>query len=436
LSAFKQADEFPMTAENIAAVEAVFDGNWSGSYGGRAWHSIIDAVKMYDDVSPATFIDHAIDLEHNGGNVFDKSTGKYAPVNFDNEGLDDVRGFLNVKFSKDILNFKTHYARVTSKTFTLLTRYGNIVEKIHPFYADYEGFNDYPEPFDVEFEDGTLTVMDSKGGLRCAECECQIDEDDHEHNPSDECICSDCARKYDTCEKCCKLHDKDDLVDVDGDNLCERCAQNVAAKCWFCDEWHENYWVTEDDSEIVCENCRDEHYCEECEKAYSDLKYHKENEHKEETAETIEETKQMVVYKWTPKSTWKSIENVKDTFEGIKSARPYDIILVDYIQKTKKTFTNHENKTITMGVRQVIDGLFIVNLKEYEKVLGNKNYTGKEYGIFTNAGLFFGARDDEWACVDLANRVKDMLDWATLTKESWETTPKETRDNIYSEVKK
>lgn len=50
-----------------------YDSNWREAYGGNKWGNIADAGTMYNKVSPQVFIDHAVDLSHNGGSMFTKN---------------------------------------------------------------------------------------------------------------------------------------------------------------------------------------------------------------------------------------------------------------------------------------------------------------------------------------------------------------------------
>lgn len=46
--------------------------NWSGGYGGRAWYKCIHTAKEYHKMTNHIFVDHAVDLMHNGGPVYNK----------------------------------------------------------------------------------------------------------------------------------------------------------------------------------------------------------------------------------------------------------------------------------------------------------------------------------------------------------------------------
>jgi len=50
-----------------------YDGVWRDAYGGDQWGNIAEAGTMYKKVTSTVFIDHAVDLSHNGGSMFSKS---------------------------------------------------------------------------------------------------------------------------------------------------------------------------------------------------------------------------------------------------------------------------------------------------------------------------------------------------------------------------
>lgn len=57
----------------LPKIATLFDQRWhSGSYGGKSWMKIAEAAMMYGNVPDTVFIDHCVDLKHNGGLAFDK----------------------------------------------------------------------------------------------------------------------------------------------------------------------------------------------------------------------------------------------------------------------------------------------------------------------------------------------------------------------------
>ena len=124
----KALNTFP-SDENVKNLKSVFAQNWGGAYGGKAWLSIVEAMEMYGKVSDATFIDHSIDLEHNGGNVFTKSANFGLDCSAYNASF--IRRFLDAKFAHNILEHMPKLygenIKVTLKTKTLFQRYINVM---------------------------------------------------------------------------------------------------------------------------------------------------------------------------------------------------------------------------------------------------------------------------------------------------------------------
>ena len=54
---------------------------WASGYGGVKWRNICDAALMYKKVPNITFIDHIINITHNGGTAFDKGILLYLSCN-------------------------------------------------------------------------------------------------------------------------------------------------------------------------------------------------------------------------------------------------------------------------------------------------------------------------------------------------------------------
>lgn len=78
-------------------------------------------------------------------------------------------------------------------------------------------------------------------------------------------ICIDCIinHEFDVCHNCHKIEKKDNLIEIDGNFMCESCRDEYSY-CDNCREWHAN-----DDMMIVYHNDRrgrkqEENYCESC----------------------------------------------------------------------------------------------------------------------------------------------------------------------------
>lgn len=444
-SVFNKANNFPVTSENLDSVCFIFGQEWGGAYGGRAWLNIANAIRLYDEVSPATFIDYAIDLEHNGGNVFTKSQGQYEPVNLNVDDQNEIGYFLNFKFAKDILTDKYHNdAQVTTRTYNLLQRYNNVVSKVRMDNLKTYRFNETLDAFDVEFGDEELTVTEAGGGLRCADCGDKIDPEDHAHNPDEECICESCADNYATCEKCDKHFDNSDIVEVEGWSVCENCAMTKlgAVKCNDCGDWTTEYIMTEDSYDYYCGNCQDGLFCNKCDEYHDDMKWHNEHEHAEEEERSDIEIKAQVekstddetvyVYyecdgqwlkHWASPCTPKlSIIALNTMDEGTKT---------ELVTKERKTFKMFNGKETTQEVYSC-GSLFVYNLKKVDR---DEKY---EWGIMSKAkGLYFCPTNDWNKAVEVMVAVQKIIDWSKVTTgKKWAKVAKKYKAQILKEVLK
>ena len=105
---------------------------WSGAYGGQNWGNITNTMLMYGKWSDVAFIDHVVDLQHNTGTVFSKtSTLNYSGFNPEyGEGFVGFNEFLTFKRNKDILfDYYGHYVPITYSTIRLLQRFEFMVGK-------------------------------------------------------------------------------------------------------------------------------------------------------------------------------------------------------------------------------------------------------------------------------------------------------------------
>ncbi len=128
---YKMSTDYRPTTRNLDALISMFEQRWKSGFGGVAWCKIAKALKMYFTDTPTSFIDHVIDLEHNGGTAFNKEDS--------NESLDFVAWyptrlsyFLDYKFSKDILSERPtflDYLKVTPKVCNLVRRFTTIFRK-------------------------------------------------------------------------------------------------------------------------------------------------------------------------------------------------------------------------------------------------------------------------------------------------------------------
>lgn len=142
--------EFAPSAENINALVNIFDQKWMSGYGGEAWKRIAEALHMYAK-DPVAFLDYVVDLEHNGGTVFNKSEAKYS-IQFRTEYASGrFRRFLDYKFKHNILekSFKGEWGEVlgiTQPVQKLLDRYAVVfdtkpVKWVHPSLKTLDEYN-------------------------------------------------------------------------------------------------------------------------------------------------------------------------------------------------------------------------------------------------------------------------------------------------------
>lgn len=93
------------------------NGSWGNAYGGRLWGFIADAVAKRNEWGTKTiFIDHCIDLSHNGGCYFDKS--EYGIFRVRNG--QDYERFLDFKLVCSPTQLLTFYYIIGKELFKLI----------------------------------------------------------------------------------------------------------------------------------------------------------------------------------------------------------------------------------------------------------------------------------------------------------------------------
>ena len=97
----------------------------------------------------------------------------------------------------------------------------------------------------------------------CEHCGARLHEDDA-YWCGDYTYCGDCVTY---CEECSEYVPNDEIVKVDGRDICRSCREDSCTRCESCEEWHfdDNLWHTEDGFSY-CDDCRHEHtfLCSEC----------------------------------------------------------------------------------------------------------------------------------------------------------------------------
>ena len=122
---YREIVRFAPSRKNVQTLVDVFNQDWSSAFGGKAWMNIAQALKLYFDATPAAFLDYVIDLEHNGGCVFNKEDA-FNTVQFSTSYPFELKAFLDWKFSHDILSRPPQFAKslpLTRKVFSLVERF-------------------------------------------------------------------------------------------------------------------------------------------------------------------------------------------------------------------------------------------------------------------------------------------------------------------------
>jgi len=300
--AYDEARKFPPTENNVSILHSLFnDYCWDGSYGGDGWASIVDAVRLYNELTPSAFIDHCADLQHNGGVAFDKGVSFW-----DTKGYSKLLNFLNFKFHADSLVFElptlwdidTIRSVLSRKVLYLMNKLFALTGQ-SPFWKDtfrYTGgiqwvmdkkdvYSSHNEEFSAIYEATCYNCgkklsqayevnHDDWGNAYCEECSyyCDYCGEYHTGEPyhKDEYgnpVCEGCFDYYFyTCEMCGEVFHEHDMVD----DLCEECAK--LATCDVCEKVSENNmevidldnytsmavsysWNLQDSAEYFCPDC-------------------------------------------------------------------------------------------------------------------------------------------------------------------------------------
>lgn len=297
-SAYDKALEYNPLKLARALYEIFNDGQWGGSYGGQPWAKIARAcINLLDGTfTPATFIDHAADLEHNGGNCFDKHTEIFnvsRPFSMSN--------MLNWKFAtanpaSDFINDGTviDYYGINSELLTyttleLLNRYSNIVKGKPLPIPGYFATSDHnrkvikPNMFDLPATGNRTPYLSYNEPVFCYECNEAIPNDDTYSTDSyPDCLyCSGCF--YDltsTCEKCGDKEFTDDMTPTQDGYYCESCAECLVS-CDSCNDYYLEDDITPTANGYnLCESCTrdsDAYTCPICEELFYTYNWDEQN---------------------------------------------------------------------------------------------------------------------------------------------------------------
>lgn len=104
----------------LPVLDSLFrDQPWeSSSYGGKKWADIVKGAMLYGTVPDAAFVDHVVDLQHNGGTAFSKMEARDV-IHFNPSFYkDETNSWLNWKKHGDMLH-PSHSVHLTSKVKSL-----------------------------------------------------------------------------------------------------------------------------------------------------------------------------------------------------------------------------------------------------------------------------------------------------------------------------
>lgn len=260
------AGEYPPTPRNIAVLKDLFYSYcWGGTFGGESWGKIVDAVALYETVTPSAFIDHCADLQHNGGVAFDKSVYFWST-----DGYDGLMNFLNKKFHARSIVFDLPqiYSResisdmLSSKVIYLMNKLFAVTGKSPYWHGDFR-YKSSGISWDLSLRDVYVSDYSFSTDFyeySCAKCGDGLSaysEDNYVDEYGDP-YCSEC---HFYCESCCETHTGDPYAEHPSGwgNLCEFCFDDYYQHCEQCDE------VVNITDSGLCEDCEEEYTCDNCE---------------------------------------------------------------------------------------------------------------------------------------------------------------------------
>lgn len=383
-------DYFP-GPENINAVIDTFTQDWSSSaYGGNKWAQITDAMNLYGLVSSAAFVDHCVDLEHNTSSIFNK-TGE-SPFLLDcfascGMSYRNLHNFLDLKFSGNILQDKGYfdYLPVSTKVYTLLNRYNNVVESIKAVEFSrpwLKWLSSYTVNWN-SFEDGTLDIEEARSGIVCYRCGDHVSEDEANYI-DDEYYCPDCTH---ICQNCDSAVPNDATTYVDGisETWCDDCYHRYAYSCDECGtDYHTNNMLTTNDNALVCEDCFKRTECEVCGGHYVDMPAHDSEEHEDESDDEDSDDNKPGVYA----PGWKTL----------------DILYI----------TSNGKWTVTDEVYEITPGLFLFNTGRWDGKTGEREAGAPHWTITTKFGYSIFSHHTNGSfhkCKQIAEFIAEKMPW-------------------------
>lgn len=251
----------------LPKLEALFGkAYWARDYGGPAWAKIACTARLYGKLPDAAFIDHCVDLSHNGGLCFDKYEARIFSLSVSRDTylalLDHKRFAEPDAFLKAYLGLRTvsrHVLALASRAANL----GLLPSEVVPSYplanlCDGGGFEDVVEVVTayrpVHWGDKQLgDIVDSCARI-CIRCGNVIDDDEGYVSVEGDEVCYDCFDNSDefvVCERCGDPYYKEHTFCVGRKKwgelvyLCEYCYEIAG------DEYEEMYGGDDEDSGVV-----------------------------------------------------------------------------------------------------------------------------------------------------------------------------------------
>jgi hypothetical protein len=254
------------------------DMDWHSGYGGEKWASIIKAAVKFGEWPTAVFIDHCVDLEHNGGSCFDKTDAtSLMDIEFDFSGMES---FLDWKRDCDILDpsgqwwqeqAEQYLSRLSGEVRQLLFSWAGYYRVYLPFFGRrgyYETVTRH-EYSPVDWGDEGLSPhWVDVDAVECANCGDSVNYSSS-YSCSEGYLCSTCYHEYYTeCDHCGNTYHNDAFTYTkDEKNICDNCLERTCQECEGCGEWVYNYNSVDLDGHrfYLCDECEETAVlCEDC----------------------------------------------------------------------------------------------------------------------------------------------------------------------------
>lgn len=470
---YNESYKYEPTAENVQAVCNVYNQReWGSTYGGLKWLDIAEALKLYGKVNDATFIDHAVDLEHNGGNIFNKNCESvgWNVCNWDYTTF-NMKRFLDYKFSADILNertFRIDEIEISRKVYNLIVRFSNIVSPVKNLDGYLVPSLEWLSEYNVAWENGTLTTRGKAGTSytkeqkdklnasknvknvkstsknaryigECQKCGEFKLTDSHSHFDGD-CVCERCYlilmanRETPTreCENCGSMVRNTYWIDGEKMNWCEHCKDNYMQTCDVCNyDYHESK-VKNIRGRMFCIDCVKIHTCDKCNEVHYHFHRHMIQEHSplanlnvdgdgifESTDDYswIPETEIEVGYSWTGAIFHSYESDAKSADKHIADLKALDARYFYILKiKTFEVATAAGMYKVTMKVYDIPDsGLWVYYMRDAQKQIGETKSKVEGFAIMNNTGYHVQGKIKTCeGLVKAATKMAKLYDWNTL----------------------